>query len=158
MFISESATSVVDIATLSVLMPIVLRFVDYLRHLFRRWRQTANVRRIVHNGVSKILNPPQWGKSTNLGQIGDPVLVGNRVDMARREYFRMMISNLEVVLEYYSSDLPYDRKNYIKNLCSDKNRIIEIWQNIKKQYPPKDLYEAIVIDKLRKTKWLKLKR
>ena len=86
------------------------------------------------------------------------MLVGNRVDMARREYFRMMISNLEVVLEYYSSDLPYDRKNYIKNLCSDKNRIIEIWQNIKKQYPPKDLYEAIVIDKLRKTKWLKLKR
>ena len=128
---------------------VVLGFLGFnlnLRAYCRRRKQIKNVRRIVHDGVSTILddNPMQ-----------EPMPFDG-INAARYRCFKIMISNLEVVLNDHSSVLPYEIKKDVRHLCTNIDETITSLINIV-GHENKEFYERHVVDKLRKFKWLKLK-
>ena len=139
----------------SVFMPIVLRIIDFMSHLYRCWRQTVTIKEIVQRGVDRILNDnPPAPKSTDPGRVGEDT--GRAaVDAARYAYFNRMISDLNVVLDYYSSDIGYERKRDIKHICTVVDDIARKWREARKgEYPPKDVYENFIIKQIDVYKWL----
>ena len=78
------------------------------------------------------------------------------INAARYRCFKIMIPNLEVVLNDHSSVLPYEIKKDVRHLCTNIDETITSLINIV-GHENKEFYERHVVDKLRKFKWLKLK-
>ena len=142
---SDTLIGIVNIATLSLLMPLFLRTIDYVQHHFRRWRQTVNARTIVHSGVAIFVNRPEMPDSVYLSLFE-----------SRAGIYQQMIFSLNVLLDYSSANLPYEKKKFIKDLCYQfDSLIIQTPQGITIR-PNTEILEALIFSRLKNTKWLKL--
>ena len=142
----------------SILLPFMLRTIDYGRHVYRSWRQTSNIRRIVRDGIRNMLNDdPPAPKKTDSGSVGDPVKkTADVIDAARYFYFEDMMFNLQVALDYHSSDLSYAKKRDVKHICEKLSVALSAWHRGKGKFPTKDVYEKFVIEGfISGKKWLK---
>ena len=139
----------------SIILPIVLRIIDLFRHWYRRWRQTVNIKKIVRRGVDCILNDnPPVPKSTAPGRVGEDTGRPSG-DAGRYAYFDRMIFDLNVVLDYYSSDIGYQKKRDIRHICIVVNNAVRKWREVcNGKYPPKDVYENFIIKQIAAHKWL----
>ncbi|MDE0089117.1 MAG: hypothetical protein OXU23_25595 [Candidatus Poribacteria bacterium] len=139
----------------SIFLPFVLRIIDYIRHLFRSWRQTTNIRNIVRNAIHDMLNDnPRDVRSTDTGSVGEPVKAD--VDAARYAHFEAMTFDLQVILDYYSSDISYTKKKHLKYICETLSSSLSSWIKARKgKLPTKDVYETFVIPNVVGPKWLK---
>ena len=133
------------VATLSVLMPITLRIVDYFRHRHRRRRITKTIRNIIHDGLRKIC-------------ADDSLPAPHPLDghhPARDHCFKEMIFDLGVVLHAHSSDLPLKIQKDIKYLCTITYNSVRAEVNTF-GHQGKEFYERHVVEKVRKFDWLEL--
>ena len=140
---------------ISILLPFVLRIIDYIRHLFRSRRQTTNIRIIVRNAIDDILNDnPRDARRTDTGSVGEPVKADTNA--ARYAYFEAMIFDLQVILDYYSSDISYTKKKHLKYICEKLSDSLSSWIKVRNgKFPTKDVYETFVIPNIVEPKWLK---
>lgn len=149
-------STVIGLASIGVAigLPIFLRILDYLRYCYRRWRQTENIKGIVHRGIDNILNDnPPTPKSTTPGQVGQDV-TDFQVDQARLAYFKELMFNLRVALEDYSADIAYERKRDVKQVLELEGWLYEWHKRHSGQLPPKEVYENFIIASMSQHGWL----
>ena len=133
------------VATLSVLMPIVLRILDYFRHRRRRRQQIDYIRKLMHDHLSTILEI-----SPTLDSTSDYTISGNQ---ARLHCFDKMIFDLKAVLHDYSSDLPHNIKKDIRDIMDYFSRSIMPALRSPYQRTGPD-YDRLIFVELRKYDWL----
>ena len=153
MLSTDTITISIAGVAVSILMPVILRIVDYLIHRFRRWQQKRNVRDIVQRGIEGMLDDrPRVAMSTDPGTVGEERPTD--LNSVRFTYFQQMMFELGVVMEYYSSDLSYTGKRDILGIRKLEN-VLNAW-TMKRNgaAPTKDVYEDFIIKRIKDHKWI----
>lgn len=134
------------VASISLMITVASLVIKPIYHCVRGWRQTKLIRKIVQNGRNRVL--------ADYPDKDRPIC--DDIDIRRYYLFMKMTSTLKAALEYKSSDLPFDRKNDIRYICTDVRKFVETAWNQSVGPLPKTYYEANIFDKLKEIKWLKL--
>ena len=143
-----------------VVMPVWLRSLDYLIHRWRRFRQVANIRKIVEDSVKLFLDSDTQNlpmKSATPGAVGQVLkITEERIDVARCLYIHSMKRNLDLAIEDFSNDLDYEKKRDKRSYLAFQDEFFESWRANRNDLPSMEVYQQVLIRKLRSIAWLKL--